>query len=178
MEAVLFMIFGVVAVVGALSVILAKNPVYAALGLMATMFALAVFYVINLAHLVAAVQVIVYAGAVMTLFLFVIMLIGVDRAEDTTETIRYQRPLAVGVGLAIVGLGIAAVVSDEWSWTPLAPAGAVAPNGTMQAVAEQLFSSWAVPFEAVSLLLVVASIGAITLAYYLPSRRRKEDSDA
>lgn len=178
MEAVLFVVFGAVAVAGALTVVMARNPVYSALGLMATMFSLAVFYIVHLAHFVAAVQVIVYAGAVMTLFLFVIMLIGVDRAEDTSETLRFQRPLVFIVGAAAVGLGVAAVVADEWSWTPLAPAGAEAPNGTMAAVAEQLFSVWALPFEAVSLLLIVASIGAIALAFFAPVRRRKEKSDA
>lgn len=178
MEAALFIIFGAVSLAGAIAMVTAKNPVYAALGLMATLFSLAVFYIVNLAHLVAAVQVIVYAGAVMTLFLFVIMLIGVDRAEDTSETLRFQRPLVFIVGAAAVGLGVAAVVADEWSWTPLAPAGAEAPNGTMAAVAEQLFSVWALPFEAVSLLLIVASIGAIALAFFAPVRRRKEKSDA
>ena len=76
-ETVMFVLMAAGAIAGALSVVLAKNPVYAALGLLGTLFSLAVIYVVNLAHLVAAVQVIVYAGAVMTLFLFVIMMIGV-----------------------------------------------------------------------------------------------------
>ena len=79
-------------------VIRARNPVYAAMGLLATLFSMAVLYVLNLAHFVAAVQIIVYAGAVMTLFLFVIMLIGVDKAEDLSETIPHQRRLAHGAG--------------------------------------------------------------------------------
>ncbi|MDH5421728.1 MAG: NADH-quinone oxidoreductase subunit J, partial [Acidimicrobiia bacterium] len=100
-EIVLFGIFGTVAIAGALSVILARNPIYSALGLMSTMFSLAVFYIMHLGHFVAAIQIIVYTGAVMTLFLFVIMLIGVDRSEDTAEQLPNQRRIVVGLGLTI-----------------------------------------------------------------------------
>ena len=84
-EVVIFALFAATAIGGALLMVLARNPVYSAIGLLTTMFSIAVFYVMQDAHFVAAIQVLVYAGAVMTLFLFVIMLIGVDRSEDTTE---------------------------------------------------------------------------------------------
>ncbi|MDE0643818.1 MAG: NADH-quinone oxidoreductase subunit J, partial [bacterium] len=91
-ELVIFALMGAVALAGAIGVVRARNPVYGAMGLMATLFALAVFYVVHLAHFVAVVQVIVYAGAVITLFLFVIMFVGVDRAEDLTEKLPVQGP--------------------------------------------------------------------------------------
>ena len=78
-EAITFGIFAIVAIAGAITMLLAGNPVYSAVGLLSTMFSLAVMYILLDAHLVAMVQVIIYAGAVMTLFLFVIMLIGVDQ---------------------------------------------------------------------------------------------------
>ncbi len=78
-ELVLFVIFAIVAVAGALAVVFSRNPIYSAIGLLATMVSLAVFYVVQSAQFVAMVQIIVYAGAVLTLFLFVIMFIGVDR---------------------------------------------------------------------------------------------------
>ena len=96
-ELVLFALMAIAALAGALAVVFARNPVYGALGLLGTLFSLAVIYIVNLAHLVAAVQVIVYAGAVMTLFLFVIMLIGVDREENLRESLPFQRPLVIGL---------------------------------------------------------------------------------
>jgi NADH:ubiquinone oxidoreductase subunit 6 (subunit J) len=104
-ELSLFVILAITSVAGAVTVIWAKNPVHAAMGLLGTLFSLAVIYVVNLAHLVAAVQVIVYAGAVMTLFLFVIMLIGVDKDEDRSEPLPLQRQLAIGLGVITLGLG-------------------------------------------------------------------------
>jgi NADH-quinone oxidoreductase subunit J len=80
-ETIIFAIAGLAALAGAITVVLARNPIYSAVGLLGTLFSVAVLYVVQLAHLVAAVQVIVYAGAVMTLFLFVIMLVGVDKGR-------------------------------------------------------------------------------------------------
>ena len=90
-EGLLFVLMGFGALVGAVTVVLARNPIYSAMGLLGTLLSVAVLYVAQLAHLVAAVQVIVYAGAVLTLFLFVIMMIGVDRSESRDETLPYQR---------------------------------------------------------------------------------------
>ncbi|MGI9611022.1 MAG: NADH-quinone oxidoreductase subunit J, partial [Acidimicrobiia bacterium] len=103
-ELVLFIVFGLIAVAGGLAMVLHPNPVHGALGLMATMLSLAVFYVVNSGHFIAAVQVVVYAGAVMTLFLFGIMLIGVDKSESLEERLPFQRQLAVGLGLAFLVL--------------------------------------------------------------------------
>ena len=99
-EAVLFVLMALGALAGAVTVVVARNTVYSAMGLLATLFSVAVLYVVQLAHLVAAVQVIVYAGAVMTLFLFVIMLIGVDKSESIDERLPRQRSVGWRLGRA------------------------------------------------------------------------------
>lgn len=165
-ELVLFVILAIAALAGAVAVVAARNPVYSAMGLLGTLFSLAVIYVVNLAHLVAAVQVIVYAGAVMTLFLFVIMLIGVDKAEERTETLPYQRQLVVGLGLITVGLAAALAFGSGFRWVTGQTEGAVAPNGTVDAIAGPMFTDWVLPFEATALLLTIAAAGSIALAYF------------
>ena len=173
-ELVLFVVLAIGALAGAVSVLFARNPVYAAMGLLGTLFSLAVMYVVNLAHLVAAVQVIVYAGAVMTLFLFVIMLIGVDESEDTAETLPYQRQLVAGLAGIIVVLSVAVAIGGDFQWVPEGSASAPIPNGTVQAVAEPMFGEWILAFEATALLLTIAAAGAIVLAYY----RRDDDAES
>jgi NADH-quinone oxidoreductase subunit J len=174
-ELFLFFVLAAVAIFGALSVVFAKNPVYGAMGLMMTLFSLAVFYVVHLAHLVAAVQVIVYAGAVMTLFLFVIMMIGVDKDEDNTEKLPMQRQFVAALGLVIVLVAGIAVVGGRFDWVRPATS-TVEANGTVQEVGQLLFTDWILPFEATSLLLIIAAAGAIALAYYGPRRRDREDA--
>ncbi len=174
-ELILFIIVAAVAIFGALTVVFARNPVYGAMGLMMTLFSLAVFYVVHLAHLVAAVQVIVYAGAVMTLFLFVIMMIGVDRDEDNTEKLPMQRQFVGALGLVIVLVAGIAAVGGRFDWVRPA-ASTVEANGTVQEVGKLLFTEWILPFEATSLLLIIAAAGAIALAYFGPRRRDREDA--
>ncbi len=145
----------------------AANPVNSALGLMATMFSIAVFYVLNQGHFVAAVQVLVYAGAVMTLFLFVIMLIGVDRAEDRSERLPFQRQIAIGLALFFSAVVLVAGAS---AWVT-GVAGPEEPNGTVEAVAEQLFNDWVLPFELTAVLLIIAAAGTIALAQFRPRER-------
>lgn len=165
-ELALFVILAITSVAGAVTVIWARNPVHAAMGLLGTMFSLAVMYVVNLAHLVAAVQVIVYAGAVMTLFLFVIMLVGVDKAESRSEPLPLQRQLAIGLGVITLGLGVALAFGSGFQWVPAADPAAVAPNGTIETVAGPMFTDWVLAFEATALLLTIAAAGAIALAYF------------
>ena len=163
LELVLFVVFGATALYGAVAMVMARNPIYSALGLMLTMFSLAVFYVSNAGHFVAVVQVIVYAGAVMTLFLFVIMLIGVDKAEDRSESLPLQRPLVLSL-LVLFAAGVLVAGSRAW-FTGL---GSVGPpiNGTIEAVGERLFDTWLLPFEMTALLLIVAAVGTIALAMF------------
>ena len=169
-ELVIFVIFAVIAVAGALTMVLHPNPVYGALGLMATMLAIAVFYVVNSGHFIAAVQVVVYAGAVMTLFLFVIMLIGVDRAESLEERLPLQRQLAIGLGVVFLIL-IGLIGGNAWI---TAPEAAETPNGTVENIADLLFTDWLLPFEVTTLLLIIASVGAVALAQFDARRRGGE----
>lgn len=170
-EPILFVLMAIGALAGAVTVIAAKNPVYSAMGLLGTLLSVAVLYVVHLAHIVAAVQVIVYAGAVLTLFLFVIMLIGVDKIEALDEPLRFQRAFVGGLGVVIVGLAAALTIWGNFDWIPAS--GAVFPevtNGTVQAVARPLFTDWVVAFEATALLLTIAAAAAVALAHHRRSR--------
>jgi NADH-quinone oxidoreductase subunit J len=170
-EALLFVVVGLVALVGAVTVVMSRNPIRSALGLLATLLAVAVLYVVQLAHLVAAVQVIVYAGAVLTLFLFVIMLIGVDRDETREETLPLQRWIVGGLSVIIIGFAVALTLFGDFEWVPAATSTIPsATNGTVEAVAVPLFTDWVLAFEATALLLTIAAAGAIALAHY----RRRE----
>lgn len=169
-EPIIFVLMAIAALAGAVTVVVARNPVYSAMGLLGTLFALAVLYVVQLAHLVAAVQVIVYAGAVLTLFLFVIMLIGVDKSETRVEKLPYQRAFVGGLAGFIILFSGALVLFGNFDWVP-ASAGfdPQLTNGTIERVARPMFTDWILAFEATALLLTIAAAGAIALAHY---RRR------
>jgi len=169
-EGVLFVLMAIGALAGAVTVVAARNPIYSAMGLLATLLSVAVLYVVQLAHLVAAVQVIVYAGAVLTLFLFVIMLIGVDKEDSREENLPRQRWFVGVIAIVIVLLAGGVTLFGEFDWVPAATQ--VLPeetNGTVQAIAAPLFTDWVLAFEATALLLTIAAAGAIALAHY---RRR------
>lgn len=171
-EALLFVIMGLTALAGAATVVIARNPIYSAMGLLGTLLSVAVLYVVQLAHLVAMVQVIVYAGAVLTLFLFVIMLIGVDKEEKREETLPYQRWIVGGLSLVIILFALGLVLFGNFEWVPAATSTIPsATDGTVQAIAEPLFTDWVLAFEATALLLTIAAAGAIALAHY----RGRED---
>lgn len=165
-EAVVFVVFAVAALAGSVLMVTARNPVHSALGLLMAMFSIAVFYVTLEAHFVAAVQVIIYAGAVMTLFLFVIFLIGVDRSETAEETIPFQRPITV-----VLAGGLFAVIAlaGRSAWvTGATVLGEADLNGTIENVADELFGTWLVPFLSTVFLLTIAAVGTIALALYGP----------
>lgn len=166
-EAVLFILMSLGAIAGALTVVLARNPVRSAMGLLGTLFSVAILYVVQLAHFVAAVQVIVYAGAVLTLFLFVIMLIGVDVDESREETLPLQRPVVAGIAVVVIVLAGTLTFVGDFVWIPAASDTIIADstNGTVQAIAEPLFTNWILAFEATALLLTIAAAGAIALAH-------------
>ena len=151
---------------GALGVIAMRKPVHSALCLVVTLVGVAVLFVAQQANFLAAVQVIVYAGAIVVLFLFVIMLLGVDRVERATrEPLRAQRPLAVVFALAIVGLTIA-VAQVSWQATGLAQQGGPQsdPGTDIEHLADSIFTQYLFPFEATSILLVIAVVGAVVLS--------------
>lgn len=167
-EVVIFALMGTAAVAGAVTVVVARNPIHSGMGLLGTMLALAVIYVAQLAHFLAAIQIIVYAGAVITLFLFVIMMIGVDKAEDLTENLPRQRLVVGGLAGVLIILGVYLGFSVGFDWVPAAtsPVDPAASNGTVEAVGRSLFTTWVLPFLSTALLLTIAAAGAIALAYY------------
>jgi len=163
MEMFVFVVASAMVLVGAVGVILSPNPVHAALSLVLTLFGVAVHFVALQAHFLAAVQVIVYAGAIVVLFLFVIMLLGVDESDDLTiEPFPIQRPLAVVVGLGIAGLVIAAVMRARDTIAegpPLESSG----DSNIRQLAESLFQDQVFAFEFTSILLIVAVAGTVLL---------------
>ncbi len=170
-EAVTFWVLGAVALIGALGVVMAVNAVYSAMFLAMTMIILAVFYMIQDALFLGVVQVVVYTGAVMMLFLFVLMLIGVDSAESLKETLRGQRVAAVvtGVGFGILLVGAIGHASLG-SFAGLTVANA---NGNIEGLAALIFSRYLWAFELTSALLITAAVGAMVLAHRERFERRK-----
>jgi len=170
-EAVTFWILGALALLGALGVVLAVNAVYSAMFLAMTMMILAVFYMVQDALFLGVVQVVVYTGAVMMLFLFVLMLIGVDSAESLKETLRGQRIAAVvtGVGFGVLLVGaIGNVTSGGFAGLTAANA-----NGNVEGLAALIFSRYLWAFELTSALLITAAVGAMVLAHRERFERRK-----
>jgi NADH-quinone oxidoreductase subunit J len=169
LEILVFGVMFVMALGASLAMLFAPNAVHVALFLVATQVALALAFLLQGAFFVAAVQIIVYAGAIMVLFLFVIMLLGVDRSEALIEPLPAQRGLAVGLGallaaeilyIAFQGVNLVAGGRDG--------AGALTAlnedPGNVKALARALFSRYLLPFEATSILLVVAIVGVMVLA--------------
>ena len=174
MELFVFICAAAMCLVGAVGVIVRRNPVHAALSLVLTLFGVAVLFVAQEAHFLAAVQVIVYAGAIVVLFLFVIMLLGVDRAEDLrTEPLVAQRSLAAVVGAGLLALLLTAVIRGN---DVLAVRGsglatqleAEDGDANIAQLARSVFGDYVVAFELTSVLLVVAVVGTVLLA-----RRRR-----
>ena len=166
------LIFGVVFVVAlgsSLAMLFMRNAVHVALYLVAAQIALALAFLLQGAFFVAAVQIIVYAGAIMVLFLFVIMLLGVDKREALIEPLPAQRPLAIGLG-ALLAAEIIYVAAKGLELVTGAGANAQALDainrdpGNVKALANLLFSRYLLPFEVTSILLVVAIVGVMVLA--------------
>jgi NADH-quinone oxidoreductase subunit J len=159
-EIVFFFIFAVLLIASALGVLVARSPVYAAMNLVAAFFFMAGLYVLLTAHLVAFMQVLVYAGAVMVLFLFVIMLLNLGEEHMPRERKKAMQYLGVLGGVALAGVLASAVSKAVVDGTrTLAPS-----FGTVKAVGQVLFTEYLLPFEATSLLLLVAIVGAVVVA--------------
>ncbi|MFM8650412.1 MAG: NADH-quinone oxidoreductase subunit J [Actinomycetota bacterium] len=179
MELVVFVLAAAMVLVGALGVILRSNPVHAALSLVLTLFGIAVMFVAQEAHFLAAVQVIVYAGAIVVLFLFVIMLLGVDRSEDIRiEPFKVQRPLAAIVGLGVIGLVAASIVASRdaiggGSGSLDTPTSTGNGDSNIRQIAQSVFGDYVVAFEVTSILLVVAVVGTVMLTRRVKSGKDK-----
>ncbi|WKX71940.1 NADH-quinone oxidoreductase subunit J [Streptomyces sp. XD-27] len=174
-EAVQFWILGTVAVVGALGTVLMKKAVHSALSLAGTMIILAVFYLANGAYFLGVVQIVVYTGAIMMLFLFVVMLVGVTAADSLKETIKGQRWLAAlcGLGFGILlcaGIGNASLNS----WNGLADANS---GGNVEGLAELVFTKYVFAFEITGALLITAAVGAMVLTHRERTEGRKSQRE-
>ena len=164
-ELLLFAIPALFLILGALIVVFAKTPVHNAMGLVLTLTSLAILYITLNATFVAMVQMLVYAGAVMTLFLFVIMMIGVDKPEQTKEQIKGQKLLISGTLILLVSIVVFIGLQNGLNWNLLFPQSEISLEGTPAILASALFTSWVFPFEVISILLIVATTAAIALAY-------------
>ena len=168
-ESVFFLLFAILAAGGGIMMIASRNPVASLMYLVLTFFALSGIFVMLDAHFLAAVQVIVYAGAIMVLFLFVIMLLNLGHREEIDMRSHLARLVALVVGSGLFAVVAALVLRGEPSSLARNDGGELMEailrsRGAVGAVAEPLFMSYLVAFELTSLLLLVAIVGAIVLA--------------
>ena len=157
---ILFYIFAAIAVLAALNVVMQRTPVYSALSLIVVLCALAGVYLLLEAEFLAVIQVIVYAGAIMVLFVFVIMLLNAGH-----ESPSHRSHLAKWLGAPLIGAFMGEMLMVIWDQFP--PAAATAPAslyGTPAAIGNLLFRNYALPFEVTSILILVAVLGAVVLA--------------
>jgi NADH-quinone oxidoreductase subunit J len=176
-EAILFWALAPLSVVAALGMLLVKKAVHSALLLAWVMITLAIFYIAQEALFLGIVQIVVYTGAVMMLFLFILMLVGVDASDSLVETIKGLRWIAITAAVGFGGLMVALIgrATLGRSYVGLEQANA---NGNVEGIAPLLFSDYVFPFEVISALLITAALGAMVLAHhqrtnYRPSQREQ-----
>lgn len=181
-ETLVFWVCGGLAVVGALGLIVSRKAVHSAMWMALTMINLAILYVANFAPFLGMVQIVVYTGAVMMLFLFVLMVVGIDSSDSLIETIKGQRVAAILLGLLLVVLlawGIGSALTGASS-VGLTEANEV-DGGNVQGIARLLFTDYVVAFEITSALLITAALGAMVLAHrerWMPKPSQEELSKA
>jgi NADH-quinone oxidoreductase subunit J len=170
-ESITFWVLAPLALLGAIGMVWARNAVHSALWLVLTMLCLGVFYVLQAGPFIGMVQIIVYTGAIMMLFLFVLMLVGRDASDSLIETLRGQRLAAILLGLGFAGLVGAATYRGVRSVDAV---GLVEANrdGNVQGIAALLFTNYVFAFEVTSALLITAALGAMVLAHV--ERRKGE----
>lgn len=180
-EAAVFWVCAVLAVTGGFGLILSRRAVHSALWVALTMISLAVLYLANAAPFLGMVQIIVYTGAVMMLFLFVLMVVGVDSSDSLVETLKGQR--VVGILLA-AGFGILLVLAIGTALSGVPAVGLDAANaeygGNVEGIARLLFGEYLLAFEIVAGLLITAALGALVLAHrerWQPRRTQRELSE-
>lgn len=163
LDLILFLILALISVAAALAMLYSRNAIYSALFLIINFVTIAVFYLLLGAPFLAMAQVSVYAGAIMVLFLFVIMLLGAEQLRQS-QTLNWQQPLAIGLGIVLVveSMVVIFVRSNPKELLP-SFASLTAESGGPAAIAEVLFNKYLLPFEVTSILLLVAMIGAIVL---------------
>ncbi len=170
MELVIFFISAIVAIIGAVAMLMSRNAIHSALFLLLNFSAIAVLYLLLRAPFLFAVQLIVYAGAIIVLFLFVVMLLGAERAEDERDRIAWQRPLAGVMGLLL--LGEALYVFFVQSGTVVRSQAIVVEDfASPDKISTALFSTYLLPFEITSVLLLAALVGVVVLHSRAPQAR-------
>ncbi|HZE40730.1 MAG TPA: NADH-quinone oxidoreductase subunit J [Stackebrandtia sp.] len=170
-EAVTFWILAPVILAGAIGMVLARSAVHSALLLACTMLSLGVFYMLQSGPFIGFVQIIVYTGAIMMLFLFVIMLVGRDSKDSLLETLRGQRIAAILLGVGMAGLLCTGLARGVGAVTAVG-LDAANKNGNVKGIAAPLFTKYVFAFEVTSALLITAAVGAMVLAHI---ERRKQD---
>jgi NADH-quinone oxidoreductase subunit J len=162
-EAVLFWVLAPISVLGALGLVFAKKAVHAALGMALVMINLGVFYIAENADFLGIVQIFVYTGAVMMLFLFVLMLVGVDSSDSLVETIKGQKVVAFLLALGL-GVVLMAAIGSVTFDSPVG-LGRVNAEGNITGMANMIFGKYVWVFEVTSALLIIAAVGAMVLAH-------------
>lgn len=175
-EATLFWILAPLAVIAALGMLFVKKAVHSALLLAWVMVTLAIFYIAQDALFLGIVQIIVYTGAVMMLFLFILMLVGVDSSDSLVENIRGQRPLAITAAIGLSGLLVSLIARANLGVEAVGLRGANS-EGNVQGIARELFTNYVWAFEVVSALLITAAVGAMVLAHSNPVKSRTAQRD-
>ncbi len=159
-DLIVFLVLAVIAVLSGLGMLLSRNAIYAALFLILNFVTIAVFYLILGGAFIAMAQITVYAGAIMVLFLFVIMLLGAERLERG-KTLAWQRPLAIGLGVALL-VEAGFVIFNRRELLPDLQVSLTAFGGPAE-IGDILFNQYLLPFEVTSVLLLIAMIGALVL---------------
>jgi NADH-quinone oxidoreductase subunit J len=164
-DAVLFVVFGALALAGAFGVVLARNPVHNALFLLMTLVTMAVFFLMQHAQLVAIIQIVVYASAIVVLFVFVITLLGVDERESLDDPRRLQRPAAVVLGVVLL-VQVIVLAGRDWVTGAESARGPLEEprSGNVESLARSLFTDFLWAFELTAVLLVIAVVGGVVLA--------------
>ncbi len=171
----IFLAFAALAVVAAFNVILQRNPIYSAIGLIVVLASLAALFLTLYAQFIAAIQIIVYAGAIMVLFVFVIMLLNLREEETKTDRQKYLKWVAAPLFVALLAEVFAVIRYVGGSPPPIASPNSISDPaqslGTVESIANAMFTSYVLPFEATSVLILMAIVGAMHLA----RRGRRED---
>lgn len=175
-QAAVFWILAPLALAGGLGMVLARNAIHSALLLACTMLSLGVLYMLQEGVFIGFVQMIVYTGAIMMLFLFVIMLAGRDSSDSLVETLRGQRLAAIGLGVAMAVLLCTGLARGLGLVEPAGLTGANS-GGNIEGIAELLFTRYLFAFEATAVLLMVAAVGALLLAHVQKGKDHKTQKD-
>lgn len=162
MDLILFIITAVIALIGAVAMLLSKNAVHSALFLLMNFGAIAVLFLLLQSPFLFTIQLTVYAGAIMVLFLFVVMLLGAEQVEDTPDRIAWQRPLGILLGVGLLGVAVAASLRGTAGNPPPGGEAALAFGDPTQ-LGAMLFTQYLLPFEITGVILLIAVIGVVVL---------------